>query len=60
MFDNAPSLLRAEDIQKLGIMGINKAREFMRRKDLPIVHIGSRKYITKDNFIKVLNEGGEF
>lgn len=60
MFDKLPDIVRVKDLYELGIMGINKAREFMRRKDLPIVHIGTKKYITKENLIKVLNEGGNF
>lgn len=60
MFDNLPDIITVKELAQLGIMGLNKAREFMRRKDLPIVHIGCKKYITKENLIKVLNEGGDF
>jgi len=61
MLENLPDIVTAKDLWNGGIFGRAKSQEFMRRKDLPIVHIGTRRsFITKDNLIKVLNEGGEF
>lgn len=49
-----PVLMSAKDLQKLGISR-SMSYNLLNRKDMPVVKIGSRKLIIRDDFINWLS-----
>lgn len=58
-FTDVPVSLNAEDIAQLLGISRTKAHVLMNSKDFPTLHIGKRKIVIKDNFIRwIQNQSG--
>lgn len=52
--EDFPLALNVKDIKKIMGIGINQAYELTRRKDFPVIKVGSRKVIPRDIFFQWL------
>ena len=53
--NNTTEMLTAEDLQNFGFSR-SMAYAFLNREDVPVVKIGSRKFIRKEKFLAWLEE----
>ena len=52
---NAPEILSAKDLQDMGFSR-SMSYALFNRADVPVIHIGKRKFIRREKFLKWLAE----
>lgn len=52
-------LLSARDLQTLAGVSRRNAYQLLNREDLPVVHVGERKYMLTSDFMEWLRHGGD-
>lgn len=52
---NAPEVLSAKDLQDMGFSR-SMSYALFNRKDIPVIHIGKRKFIRREKFLEWIAE----
>lgn len=52
---NAPEILSAKDLQDMGFSR-SMSYALFNRKDIPVIHIGKRKFIRREKFLEWIAE----
>lgn len=53
--NSTPEILSAKDLQDMGFSR-SMSYAFFNRKDIPIIHIGKRKFIRREKFLEWIAE----